>query len=60
MADLSLDKLDSIRFKKIRAAGNVVLTLDGEVLVITIAPKITVSADAPLDPTINDLWFEPI
>ena len=59
MADLSLDKLDSIRFKKIRATGNVQITVDGDTLVITTSPKITVSRTSPPDPAEGDLWCEP-
>lgn len=59
MPDLSLDTLDSPRFRKLRIDGNVTLTLDGDVLIIGNAPRIYVQTDEPTDPPADSLWIDP-
>lgn len=58
MADLSLDTLESPRFRKLRVDGNVTLTLDGDVLVIGSSPRITIAPLAPDNPAVGDLWID--
>lgn len=58
MADVSLDLLESVRFRKLRVDGNVTLTVQGNVLVVGSSPRITVAPLAPDAPAVGDLWID--
>jgi hypothetical protein len=58
MTDVSIDTLESIRFRKLRVDGNVTLTLQGEVLIVGSSPRITVAPIAPDNPAVGDLWID--
>lgn len=58
MPDLSLDTLDSPRFRKLRVDGNVTITIDGDLLIVGSSPRLSVQATAPVSPAVNDLWVD--
>jgi hypothetical protein len=58
MTDVSIDTLESIRFRKLRVDGNVTLTLQGDVLIVGSAPRIYIQPLAPENPPLNALWID--